>query len=57
MGLEGEHHTQALWLADVWEGDHLLEVACFTTRRRLGLAWAWFRGDDKQADLYVRVIK
>ncbi len=39
-GFEVEHHAEALRLADVQEGQHVLDVACGTGRGTVGLAHA-----------------
>ncbi len=39
-GFEVEHHAEALRLADVREGQHILDVACGTGRGTVGLAQA-----------------
>ena len=39
-GFEVEHHAEALRLADIQEGQHVLDVACGTGRGTVGLAQA-----------------
>src|SRR5512144_2425991 len=39
-GFEVEHHAEALRLADIREGQHVLDIACGTGRGTVGLAQA-----------------